>query len=75
MSSNSGSQSETRKKSRKQGTQPIQDLLKYTKETFDEMQKLEIGIQSEGNSGKDTPEYRKALQRNARFKETFKIAH
>jgi hypothetical protein len=62
MSSNSGSQSETRTKSKKQGTQPIQDLLKYTKETFDAIQKLETVIQSEGNkSGRKTREYKKAL--------------
>ena len=75
MFSNFGSQSETRKKRNKQGTQPIQDLPKYTMETFDAMQKLEIWIQSEGKSGKKTPEYRKALQRNTRFKDEFKMAH
>jgi hypothetical protein len=75
MFSNFDSQSERRKRNRKQGTQPIQDLLKYTKETFNEMQKLEIWIQSEGKSGKKTAEYRKALQRNTRFKEEFKMAH
>jgi len=39
------------------------------------MQKLEIWIQSEGKAGKQTGEYRKALQRNTRFKEEFKMAH
>jgi len=62
-------------KRNKQGTQPIQDLLKYAWETFDVMQKLEIRIKSEGKSSKKTPEYRKALQRNTRFKDEFKMAH
>ena len=39
------------------------------------MQELEIGILNEGKSGKKTREYKKALQRNARFKELFEMAH
>jgi hypothetical protein len=39
------------------------------------MQTLEFWIKSEGKSSKKTPEYRKALQRNTRFKEEFKMAH
>ena len=75
MFSSSSPQSEPRMKRKKQGTQPIQDLLKYAWETFDEMQELERWIQIVGKSGKKTPEYRKALQRSTRFKDEFKMAH